>query len=259
MWAKAQGIEINSTNANGKECAKSYLHFCGTFECMCQCHSQHLMRADLLINRSCTVVCESNIFVCNSLIDMNAKYERAWKGGARQGAQDFAVFWMSMILWYLKCEERQNALKLLKQNAIWRDDVTPHHFCGVPKGMCLCSCISRGKVACSWARSYKVVASLLTLSKRCRDSYCTFCLSFIISLQSGQLALFAKAHTPFSTNSATMKPYGVVHGWASWLQWPSAGSRGLSTWSPVIQLFLWAQSCFMLTGFMLTSSSQYTL
>ncbi len=166
---------------------------------------------------------------------------------------------MSMILWYLKCEERQNALKLLKQDAIWRDDVTPHHFCGVPKGMCLCSCISRGKMACSWARSYKVVASLMTLSKRCRDSYCTFCFSFIISLQPGQLALFTKAHTPFSTNSATMKPYGVVHGWASWLQWPSAGSRGLSTWSHVIPLFLWAQSCFMLTGFMVTSSWQYTL
>jgi hypothetical protein len=83
-------------------------------------------------------------------------------------------------------------------------------------------------------------------------------LSFIISLQPGQPALFTKAHTLFSTNSATMKPYGVVHGWASQLQWPSAGSRGLSTWSPVIQLFLWALSCFMLTGFMLTSSWQYT-
>jgi len=76
MWAKAQGIRIDSTNANGKECAKSYLHFCGVFECYVPV-SQHLMRADLLMNRSCTVVCESNIFVCNSLIDMNAKYERA--------------------------------------------------------------------------------------------------------------------------------------------------------------------------------------
>ncbi len=165
---------------------------------------------------------------------------------------------MSMILRYLKCEERQNVLKLLKQNAIWRDDVTPHHFCRVPKGMCLRTCISRGKVACSLARPYTVVASLMSLSKRCRDSYCTFCLSFI-SLQPGQPALFTKAHTPFSTNSATMKPYGVVHGWTSQPQWPSAGSRGLSTWSPVIQLFLWALSCFVLTEFMVTSSWQYTL
>jgi hypothetical protein len=76
MWAKARGIGINSTNANGKERAKSYLHFCGAFECYVPV-LQHLMRAELLMNQSCTVVCESNIFVCNSLIDMNAKYERA--------------------------------------------------------------------------------------------------------------------------------------------------------------------------------------
>jgi hypothetical protein len=44
---------------------------------MCQCHSQHLMRADLLMNRSWAVVCESNIFVCYILVDMNAKCERA--------------------------------------------------------------------------------------------------------------------------------------------------------------------------------------
>ncbi len=177
---------------------------------MCQCCSTWWGQNCSWTNLALWFVSLTSLCVIASLTWMPnmREHEGGSDSSAWQGAQDFAVFWMSMILWYLKCEERQNALKLLKENAIWRDDVTPHHFCRVPKGMCLCSCISRGKVACSWARSYKVVACLMTLSKRCRDSYCTFCLSFIISLQSGQPALFTKAHTPFSTNSATMSPMG---------------------------------------------------
>jgi hypothetical protein len=160
---------------------------------MCQCRSTWWGQTCSWTDLALWFVSLTSLCVIASLTWMPnmREHEGGLDSSAWQGAQDFAVFWMSMILWYLKCEERQHALKLRKQNAIWRDDVTPHHFC--------------------------------------RDIYCTFCLSFIISLQPGHPALFTKAHTLFSTNSATMKPYGVVHSWASRLQWPSAGSRGLST------------------------------
>lgn len=83
---------------------------------MCQCRSTWWGQTCSWTDLALWFVSLTSLCVIASLTWMPnmREHEGGSDSSAWQGAQDFAVFWMSMILWYLKCEERQNALKLLK-------------------------------------------------------------------------------------------------------------------------------------------------
>ncbi len=59
-------------------------------------------------------VCETNVFVCNRLIDMYAKcgsIEEAWRVFNKMPSQDVAT-WNAVVLGHVKCRQGQKTLEL---------------------------------------------------------------------------------------------------------------------------------------------------
>ncbi len=78
---------------------------------------EHLKMIGLFMNGSLKNICESDVFVCNSLIDMYAKcgsIEEAWRIFNKMPSW-YVVSQTTMILGYVKCRQRWKALKLFQQ------------------------------------------------------------------------------------------------------------------------------------------------
>jgi pentatricopeptide repeat protein len=118
---------------------------------------------------------KSDVFVCNSLVDMYAKcgsIEEAWTVLEKMPSQNVAT-WTTMILGHVQCQQWQKALELfekMQQEGVQPDSVT---FVGVLKA-CVCilaleegRCVHQQIVEFGWDSDVFVGNSLVDMYAKC--------------------------------------------------------------------------------------------
>jgi pentatricopeptide repeat protein len=115
--------------------------------------------------------CESDVFVCNSLVDMSAKCgsnEEAWRMFNKMPSQN-VVTWTTMILGHVKCSQGQRALALFPK--IQLEGVQPNFvtFVGVLNACASIVAIEEGRCA-----HEQIIQSGLEQMFLCRIAWLTY-------------------------------------------------------------------------------------
>jgi pentatricopeptide repeat protein len=144
MWAQAKGIGTVSTNATGR-CEASACHLCGILNaCASVAALEEGKRVHEQISESGF---ESDVFVCNSLLDMYAKcgsIEDALRVFSRMATRD-VVSWSGMILGHVKCGQGLKALELFQQMKQEGVEPDPATFVGVLNACASVAALEEGR------------------------------------------------------------------------------------------------------------------
>jgi pentatricopeptide repeat protein len=106
MWIKAQNIETIATNTT-RRCATSSIIFVGVLNAWTNMVA--LEEGECVHKQIIECEWNSNVFVCNSLVDMYAKcgsIEGAWRMFKKMPFQD-VVTWTTIILGHAQCGQTQ--------------------------------------------------------------------------------------------------------------------------------------------------------